>query len=212
MAIFNKEFDFYAGTKKIELNQIHYILEEETRRTDISSLEVVDEIRKVYPDFMPNSFLNGSVKTDSYKWLLAGRMGNKHEVFGYAGPKFIEAAQTLNHLFFGRYLAYSRPVMMGMGLLYFLIGCFDKGIRESCKNYFKSLILNPKAFFSKVNYQSVMVIQPIDFMENGEPNMCDGCPDITVWDGKLVWSCRLEEQYKWGENIRVLPKEVQIEN
>jgi hypothetical protein len=36
--------------------------------------------------------------------------------------------------------------------------------------------------------------------------MCDGCPDITVHDGQLVWSCRLEEQLKFGCWIRAVPK------
>jgi hypothetical protein len=37
-------------------------------------------------------------------------------------------------------------------------------------------------------------------------NMCDGCPDITVWNGELVWSCRLEEQMKFGCFVRAAPK------
>lgn len=206
MGLFNKEFDFYARTKKLELDEIHYIKENESRRVDISAQELVDELRKMYPDYMPCAFLNGTVKPDSYKWLLAGRLGNKHQIFGYAGPKFMEVVQTFNHVFSGRYLAYSKPYMQKLGHFYFLIGIFDKGIRNAAANYFKSLFKNPKAFFSCVHYQSMMAIQPIDLMENGEANMCDGCPDIAVWDGKLVWSCRMEEQYKWGENIRVIPK------
>ena len=40
--------------------------------------------------------------------------------------------------------------------------------------------------------QSIMFIQPVDFMQDGRQSMCDGCPDITVHEDKLVWSCRLE--------------------
>ena len=29
-------------------------------------------------------------------------------------------------------------------------------------------------------------------------NMCDACPDITYWDGKLVHSCRLDEWRMFG--------------
>jgi hypothetical protein len=46
--------------------------------------------------------------------------------------------------------------------------------------------------------QSVMIIQPIDVTSDGRLSMCDSCPDMTVYDGELVWSCRLEERMKFG--------------
>jgi hypothetical protein len=51
-----------------------------------------------------------------------------------------------------------------------------------------------------------MVIQPIDFMPDGRQDMCDGCPDVTVHDGKLVWSCRLEEMNTFGSFVQTAPK------
>jgi hypothetical protein len=36
--------------------------------------------------------------------------------------------------------------------------------------------------------------------------MCDGCPDMTVHDGKLVWSCRLEEIHKYGAFVDTVAK------
>ena len=50
-----------------------------------------------------------------------------------------------------------------------------------------------------------MFIQPVDFMANGDQSMCDGCPDITVHDGKLVWSCRMEEVKEFGSFLRTVP-------
>jgi hypothetical protein len=205
MAILDKNFDFYAGDKKVEFD-IAYSKKDDERRTDIKSQEVVEEIRKAYPDFMPCAFLNGTMQSDSYKWLLTGRMGNKHEIFGYTGAKFMEIVQTFKHLFTGSYLAYSKPGIQKLGWLYFPLALFDDGVRKIAKNYFKSLTNNPKAFFSRVHYQSVMIIQPADVMESGDLNMCDGCPDITVWNDQLVWSCRMEEQMKWGMNVRAVKK------
>ena len=51
-----------------------------------------------------------------------------------------------------------------------------------------------------------MFIQPGDCLENGDQSMCDGCPDITVHDDKLVWSCRLEELKEYGTFLRTVPK------
>ena len=36
-------------------------------------------------------------------------------------------------------------------------------------------------------------------------SMCDGCPDITVYDDKLVWSCRMEELINFGDWVRAVP-------
>ncbi|MGB9771307.1 MAG: radical SAM protein [Candidatus Kapaibacteriota bacterium] len=199
-------YDYYIGSQKVDFN-LTYVKEAETRRTDVKSEEIVAEIRKVYPDFAPCAFLNGTHLPDSYKWLLTGRMGNKHQIFGYVGSKFMELVQTMNHFFTGKYLAYSHPNVQRRGRTYFLLAPFDKGIRQIAKNYFKSLFSNPKAFFNRVYYQSIMIIQPIDVLPDGETNMCDGCPDITVWQDRLVWSCRMEEQLRWGQQARVVPKE-----
>ncbi len=54
-----------------------------------------------------------------------------------------------------------------------------------------------------------MIIQPVDFLEDGTQSMCDGCPDMTVWNGKLVYSCRMEEQLKYGYNLRTYSKDLQ---
>lgn len=200
-------YDYYIGDQKVDLGNITYVREYETRRTDVKSQELVEEIRKVYPDFTPCAFLNGTHLPDSFKWLLTGRLGNKHQIFGYVGPKFMELVQTAKHIFTGKYLAYSRPFAQKLGRLYFLLfSLFDEEVRKAAKNYFRSFFANPKAFFNRVYFQSIMIIQPIDILPDGETNMCDGCPDITVWKDRLVWSCRMEEQLKWGQQARVVPK------
>jgi len=178
-------YDYYIGDKKVDLGNITYVKESEIRRTDVKSQEIVDEIRKVYPDFMPCAFLNGTHLPDSYKWLLTGRMGNKHQIFGYVGPRFMELVQSVKHFFTGTYLAYSTPRAQRMGRLYFLLSPFDKGIRECAKNYFRSLFTNPKAFFSRVHYQSIMIIQPIDIFPMAKLICAMVVP--TLLFGKIVW-------------------------
>jgi len=51
------------------------------------------------------------------------------------------------------------------------------------------------------------VIQPIDVLPDGRANMCDGCPDMTVHDGELAWSCRLEEKRCYGQWLTAVPAE-----
>ncbi len=206
MAVLGRDHDFYVGDTQVHFDDMMYSKQDDSRRTDISSPEVVDVIRTVYPDFMPSAFLNGTERPDSYKWLLAGRMGNRKRIFGYVGPRFMELVQTWTHLTTGKYLAYASPSLQRKGRLYFLLAPIDRGLRRIIGKYFASFFTMPSAFFRRLHFQSVMIIQPADVLENGAVNMCDGCPDITVWNDQLVWSCRMEEQNRWGQNVRMVPR------
>ena len=202
-AVNNAKVDFYLGSKKIDMGQFVYN-EEPVERTDIKAEEIYELIKNEYPDFDSCAYLNGSEKPDSFKWLLSGRLGTKNKIYGYMGKKSMEIIQTFHHLLFDRYLAYSTPKMTRKGKSMLLLGLFDKGLRKTFFNFIK----NPLNLFKRLHYQSVMIIQPVDFLEDGSQSMCDGCPDITVWNGQLVWSCRMEEQLKYGQNIRSYPKDL----
>lgn len=201
-AVNNEEVDFYLGPKKIDMGELVYN-EDPPSRTDIRAPEIVELIRTENPEFDPCAYLNGSEKPDSFKWLLTGRLGTKKKIFGYIGRKGIEAVQMFNHLIYDKYLAYAKPKDTRKGKLMLLMGTFDKKLRKTFFRFYK----NPLNIFKRLHFQSVMIIQPVDFLEDGRQNMCDGCPDITVWNGQLVWSCRMEEQLKFGQNIKTYPKD-----
>ncbi|MFH1335143.1 MAG: hypothetical protein ABII96_01380 [Candidatus Zixiibacteriota bacterium] len=166
---------------------------------------MVEEIHRRFPEFAPCAYLNGTEKPDDFKWLLSCRLGTNEKIYGYAGSKFMEMVQTFHHLLKGCYLAYVNPKVAQSGKRTFLLSPFDSGIGQTGKRYLKSILANPALLFNKLHLQSVMIIQPIDFLENGSQNMCDGCPDMTVWDGKLAWSCRLEELKHFGTWVRTVP-------
>ena len=200
-AVNNEEVDFYLGPKKIDMGELVYN-EDPPSRTDIKADEIVELIRADNPEFDPCAYLNGSEKPDSFKWLLSGRLGTKKKIFGYMGRKGIEAVQMFNHLLYDKYLAYAKPKDTRKGKLMLLMGAFDKKLRKTFFGFYK----NPLNIFKRLHYQTVLIIQPVDFLEDGRQNMCDGCPDITVWNGKLVWSCRMEEQLNFGHNLKTYPK------
>lgn len=204
-------YDFYAGDKKITFDDIHYH-SNKSEVTDLMSTDAVKVIKERYPDFSPAAFLNGTKKADHFKWLLTERIGNKDRIFGYAGNKFLELVMTLYHYKKDRYLSYASPKISSLGRsTLFSSWLLDKGIKKAFKNYLKYLAANPFRIFKKVNMQSIMIIQPVDIMPNGDQSMCDGCPDITYWKDKegtekLVWSCRLEELMQYGNFLRMVPK------
>jgi hypothetical protein len=199
-------FDWYAGGRKIDMNALKYS-ETEERKVDLNSRQIVAQIHTLFPEFEPSAYLNGTEKPDSFKWLLTGRVGTPEKIYGYVGGRFMEMMQTFHHLFKRRYLAYASPAMTSLGRSMMLLAGFDEGVKRIAGNYMKAVFANPFKLFKKLHYQSVMIIQPVDFLENGSQNMCDGCPDMTLWNGELVWSCRMEELKNFGCWVRTVPKE-----
>jgi hypothetical protein len=198
-------FDWYAGARKIDMNQLAYG-ETRERKVDLKSNDVVATIRARFPDFQPSAYLNGTERADSFKWLLTGRLGTREKIYGYVGATFMEVMQTFYHLGSGRYLAYAKPSLTSMGRTMLLLSPFDDGVKNTTARYFSSVLSRPSRFLGKLFYQSIMIIQPVDFLPNGLQNMCDGCPDMTLMNGELVWSCRMEELKHFGCWVRSVPK------
>lgn len=206
-AVLEKQFDYYVGAEKIDMSPIVYSTLEEQQRLDILSNDMVEVIRTRYPDFEPCAYLNGTERVNSFKWLLTERIGTKKNIYGYAGPKFMELAQTSYHFRKGKYLAYTKTNVQRNGKAMLLLSPLDMGIWGIAKKYFRAVGKNPINLFKRLHLQSITIIQPGDILCDGTLSMCDGCPDITVWNGQLVWSCRLEEQMKFGCFVRAVPKQ-----
>jgi len=196
---FRQDHAFVVGDQTVSLDDVVYARPTGEQRLDITSRDIVGEIRKTRPDFSPCAYLNGTEKMDSLKWLLTTYFGTKEKVFGYAGPRFMELSQSLHHLRTGKYMAYASPKTMGSGrAITAAASGFDEGVRGSLAAYLKDAVRHPWNPFPRLHVQSVMVIQPIDVVEGGRLSMCDACPDMTVYEDELVWSCRLEERIKYG--------------
>jgi MoaA/NifB/PqqE/SkfB family radical SAM enzyme len=197
-------YDWFKGDEKITLDTVYSA--EGDQMHEIESTDVVEAIQSRFPDFQPSAYLNGTEKPDSFKWLLTGRIGTKDRIYGYVGPKFMELAQTTHHLRHGRYLAYSSPKVMRRGKSMMLMSPFDRGLAGAASDYVRSWLTHPIRALGRAHFQSIMIIQPVDVLPDGRQNMCDSCPDVTVFDDRLVWSCRLEEPLQYGEFLRTQPK------
>ncbi len=204
-------YNFFAGERQIGLDELHYHADQNDG-SNLLAQDAVKKIRERYPDFTPAGYLNGTYKPDSFKWLLSERLGTKDRILGYPGNKFLELIMAFYHFRHDKYVSYVAPNALGLGrATLFALWPFDQGIRRALGNYLKYLARNPARLFKKVHLQSVMVIQPVDLMPNGDQSMCDGCPDMTYWKDdqgreQLVWSCRLEEPIRFGNFLRMSPK------
>ena len=139
------------------------------------------------------------------KWLMTLTLGGRGEFLGCAGPRFAELSQVLSHLARGRYLGYVEPKVHRRGRWLLPLGLFDAGLRKAWKRDALAALRNPLRLLRPLHLQSIMVIQPIDVGADGGASMCDGCPDMTVHEDRLVWSCRLEERLRYGQWMRMVP-------
>jgi hypothetical protein len=89
---------------------------------------------------------------------------------------------------------------MGRGAV--AAGLWDRGMRRAGLN----LVKRPLELARRQHLQAIMIIQPIDVLADGRQNMCDGCPDMTLHDGRLAWSCRLEELRQFGRFVSSVPR------
>lgn len=199
-------FDWYAGGKKIDWDSLWYHSDEH-REIEIKSTDVLQKIRESAPDFQPAAYLNGTDQADSFKWLYTARIGDRDSIYGYLGPRTVELVSSLYHLVRGRYMSYIAPAAARMGKPAMLLWPLDPEVRHAAVRYLRGLVRSPRRLLRPAHIQTIMFIQPIDFLPDGGLNMCDGCPDITPYQGKLVWSCRLEEPKKLGTFLRAVPRE-----
>lgn len=200
------DFDFYANGEKIALDA-DYDNSPWGGDNLLQSKHVVAKIREVDPDFEPSAYLGGTVDPETTKWLIGSRIASRKRGFGYVGPKFMEYVQYAHHLFLGNWLSYSTLKYLGLGRsTTALFSILDPMTRQINKRYLKSLKDDPKTIKNSLHLQTFTIIQPVDMMEDGQANMCDGCPDMTVHDGKLYWSCRLEEIKSYGCFMNAVPR------
>lgn len=198
-------FDYYAGEEKVETRKLVYH-GGRPDRIDIGSREIAAAIAARFPNYAPSAYLNGTESPDSLKWLLSLVVNDGEEILGSVGPRFVELSQVTHHLVHGHYLGYVDPQVMGCAKALLPLGLLDPGLREVARRWLGKLGRRPWRAARPLYLQSIMVIQPIDMTADGRTSMCDGCPDMTVHHGELVWSCRLEEQLLFGSWLRARPR------
>jgi pyruvate-formate lyase-activating enzyme len=196
-----KEFTYFRDGEAVDPESLVYY-DMDQNPEPLTADDVIREIHKVDPDYHPAAYLGGTHDPNAFKWLLGGRVGSRGSIHGYVGPKYMEMVQSAHHAVTGRWLGYVKPSMLSHGRT-MLAGFspFDSDIRGVLKGVLKK----PWKLAKRMYFQSILIIQPIDMMEDGRMSMCDGCPDMTIHDGQLVWSCRLDERHAHGCFLTAAP-------
>lgn len=201
-AVMEGDFDYYAMGKQVDL-QTSYAADS-SEESYLTSADVYDKIKANFPHYETSAYMGGSVAHDKLTWLVSAQLGSQGQMYGSVGPRVMELFQVAHHLQHGTYLIYSPTNTVPKIAL--LMGLFDKGVRKTAAAWWKDFLKNPARLFQPIYVQSIGIIQGPDLQEDGRVDMCESCPDMTVWDGKLVNSCRMDEWRLHGSFVMAQPR------
>jgi hypothetical protein len=196
------------GDHQVDLRKLSYTTDHFEEKF-ITGPEVVDIIQEYCPQFEPSGYLGGTILHDSFKWLAGAVIGTKKTIYGSIGKRTMEVAQAGHHLFKGTYLAYLSQSSIGNKV--FAMAPYDPAVRKAARARMADVARNPSALMDRMYVQSIGIIQAPDLLPDGRADMCDSCPDITIYDGKFVNSCRMDEYRLFGGFVSVVEKDAEAE-
>jgi len=197
-------YDYYVGGTQVDLSATPYV--SETKYANLTTDDLYREIRKVLPDFDFCAYLGGTVNPHALKWVVGVRLGSRRHTYGYFGGRSMELLQNGHHALRRRYLAFSDPRATRAGRLSMLLGTIDGSVRRAGMRHLGAVLKHPRRLFERVHVQAISVVQPVDIMPTGEADACDGCPNRTFWEDRLVPACQAEEYRTFGGPVRVVPR------
>lgn len=197
-------FEYFAGGKKIDLTKMPYVSYVKSRT--LMTADIYREIKAVLPDMEFCAYLGGTAIPHSLKWVIGTHLVCDGESIGHLGHRAMELIQNISHFVRGRYLAYSAPSSVRKGKLSLLLAVIDPDVRRALWRFLRMLAARPARMVQPLSIQSLSVVQPVDILENGSQDNCDGCPNKTLWNGELISACRLEEYRYYGGAIISVPK------
>ena len=200
--------NYYAKGEKVDmdLDTLGYTVDkEEYEQIHVKAQDVYAVIKEHFPDYEAMGYLGGTADHTSFKWLWGSLFVNtKGKTFGALGRKTLELAQTVYHFTHGTYLVYPKK---RVGKIVFLMSLFDPIVRKAFWKFLKYCIVNPIRFFYPMKSLGIGMVQAPDLLEDGRIDMCDDCPDMCVFEGKLVNSCRLDECRIYGDLLQIQVEE-----
>jgi hypothetical protein len=190
--------------RAVEASRLGYS-SERFDETFVTSPEVYEIIKDAFPEYEPAGYLGGTIRHDSFKWLAGAVIGSRHGWYGSIGKKTMELGQAGHHLFRGTYLAYLSGTRVSP--LIFLMSPWDSTVGRAARKWLRDLSRHPGRLFDGIQVQTIGIIQAPDVQPGGRADMCDSCPDMTVWEGRLINSCRMDEYRLFGDLLSVAEKQ-----
>ena len=193
---------FFADSKRIDADKLPFTIEN-LADFSITTEEMLDTIQQRLPGIRPCAYISGTALPETHKYLVSVIIGGSVQLHGVIGAKAVEIVQVLSHLISGRHTAFSKSSKVGKKI--FLLALFDKEIKRSLGHYLRQSLKNPARLFSRIYTLPIALEQPIELID-GEVNLCDGCINMMIYNGRLIPSCRVEEYRLYNTPITVQRK------
>jgi len=200
----NGPFYYYLRDKKIDISETIYYSPNSYEK--LTSTALYSEVKKIIPGFKLCAFLGGTVHSHSLKWAIGCRIGSTKKTYGNMGAKSMELIQNIHHAFKGRYLSFTKPSLNRKAKSMLFFGLFDPELRKAVHKFLLAVIKNPVILFKRLYVQNIVIEQPVDILPTGEPDICDGCPNKTIWESRLIPACLLEFYLRYGAPVIAVPK------
>jgi hypothetical protein len=197
-------YDYVVDGRPVDFSTTPYVTDYECG--NLKTEDIYRQIRQVLPDYEFCAYLGGTVNPQSLKWVIGCHVTSSGRSYGVMGPRSMELLQNGYHLFRRRYLAFSPPSANRSGRSALLLSFFDKGMRKVARRFVAAAIKNPTVLLRKLHMQTISAVQPVDIISTGECDRCDGCPNITYWEDRLVSACRADEYRRFGAPVQVVPR------
>ncbi len=201
--------EYFAGGEKVDLDSLPFIRRNSCRA--MTAMELYTRILEVLPGFRFNSYLGGTLRAAVPKWLFGNTIGTPGKIYGTMGPESMEILQNGHHFITGRYLSFLSPRLYRTAQLLFPLALFDRDLMRSLLRRLVKGIRNPLRLCGPLYIQTLAVMQPHDILDNGEQDLCDGCPNKTWWNGRLISECRMEEHLRYGRLLTTARKRTEQE-
>jgi MoaA/NifB/PqqE/SkfB family radical SAM enzyme len=192
-----------SSAQQVDLSRLSYSVERFDEEF-VTGPEVCQAIHECLPEYEPSGYLGGTLRHDSFKWIIGAVVGSQGGVYGAVGKPTMEVAQAGHHLWRGTYLAYLNQPRIGAKV--FLMSPWDRSVRRAARNWLAAVVRDPGRLFESLRLQSYAIIQAPDIQPDGRADMCDSCPDMTFYNGTLINSCRMDEYRLFGGPLSLVDR------
>jgi hypothetical protein len=197
-------YDYYVGDRQVDFGSTPYVAAE--RYAHLTTEDLHRQIAKVLPGYAFCAFLGGTARPDSLKWVVGSHVTSGVRSYGCVGARGMELLQNAHHALHGRYLAFAPPRANRSGRAALLLALFDHGMRRTARRYLGAVARHPLEAFRRLHIQTISAVQPVDVLPTGECDRCDGCPNRTFWQDRLVPACTAEEYRMFGAPVHLVPR------
>jgi hypothetical protein len=153
----------------------------------------IAQITDALPGFRFASYLGSIIQDDQVKWVQSFPIVVQGIEIGYGDAKFVELMQAWYHYINNRYCYVEDLNKTRLGFFQMVIlAILNHSMRSALYMWLKKVVRNPSLLFTSASLVVINFVFPPGFI-NGTRDLCDGCPDAMLYNGRLVPSCLLEE-------------------